>query len=87
MYSNYGITINTRLKIKDIIKLLIKAYEKEQTNNLWDMWLIQFANMDKENYISFEDYKNKLISKNHTQISYKDIEKEMDLVEKTFANK
>mgnify|MGYP007069478687 CR=1 FL=1 len=56
-------------------------------NELFDMWKLQFPNMDKENFISFEDYKNKLIVKKHTEISYEDIEKEMLLVEKSFAER
>jgi len=73
--------------MKNITKLLAKAYEKELEDSLWEMWKLQFPNMDKETFISFEDYKNKLTNKRNTEISYEDIEKEMAQVEKRFAER
>lgn len=67
------------------IDLYIYALEKNTENELFDMWKLQFPNMDKETFISFEDYKKKIIkNNNHTQISYEEIEKEMEKVEKAF---
>jgi hypothetical protein len=66
------------------LDIFIYALEKNMENDLFEMWKLQFPNMDRESFISFEDYKNKLISKKHTEISYEDIEKEMAKVEKTF---
>jgi hypothetical protein len=69
------------------IDLIIYAIEKDIENELLRMWELQFPNMDKESFISFEDYKSKLMSKKHTKISYEDIEKEMEQVEKAFAER
>lgn len=70
------------------LDLITYALEKNMENDLWDMWKLQFPNMDKERFISFEDYKKKSInSKKHTEISYEEIEKEMEKVEKAFKNK
>lgn len=66
------------------IDLFTYALEKNMENELFDMWKLQFPKMDKETFISFEDYKAKLMTKKHTQISYEDIEKEMAKVEKAF---
>lgn len=75
------------MNIKKLTLLLSKAYEKEQENSLWEMWKLQFPNMHKETFISFEDYKTKLMSKKHTEISYEDIEKEMQIVERAFEER
>ncbi len=67
------------------IDLYIYALEKNTENELFDMWKLQFPNMDKETYISFDDYKKKLINNRRTSnLSYEEIEIEMEKVEKAF---
>jgi len=80
-------TSNTKIKIKNITKLLVGAYEKKQDEELYKLWALQFPNMDKESYISLEDYKNKLRVQNHTKISYEDIDIEMEKVIRSFETK
>lgn len=68
--------------------LITYALEKNMENELFEMWKLQFPNMDKETYISFEDYKVKSTSQNYntnTKITYAEIEKEMAKVEKAFT--
>ena len=77
MYSNYGITSASKTKLKNINKLLVKAFEKEQEDGLWEMWKLQFPNMTKENYVSFGDYKAKLSSPKHTEKTAEGIINEM----------
>lgn len=68
------------------VDLFIYALEKNTENELFEMWKLQFPNMDKESYISFDDYKKKIITnKNYSKISYEEIENEMEKVEKAFA--
>ena len=50
------------LPYKDGIALLRKAYEKEQDEKIWQMWLAQLPYMNKENYVSFSDYRAKLLN-------------------------
>lgn len=66
------------------IDIIIYALEKNTENEIFDMWKLQFPNMTKESYISFEEYKAKLISKKHTEISCEDIEREIDKVVKAY---
>ena len=77
MYSNYGITSASKTKLKNINKLLVKAFEKEQEDGLWGMWKLQFPNMTKENYVSFEDYKARLSNPKHTEKTTEEIINEM----------
>lgn len=69
------------------IDLIIYALEKDRENKIFEMWKLQFPNMDSETFISFEDYRIKAMSKRTTEISYEEIEKEMELVEKAFAER
>lgn len=69
------------------LELFIHAIEKNVENDLWEMWKLQFPNMDKETFISFEDYKNTLKAKKHTKLSYEEIEKEMEQVERAFKER
>ena len=39
------------------------AYERERDDLIWQMWLSCFPNMTKENYVPFDEYKNKLMRK------------------------
>lgn len=69
------------------MELYIYAIEQTQENNMWDLWKLQYPLMTKENYISFEDYKNKNVVKKHTKKSYEEIEKEMQQVENAFSER
>ena len=36
--------------------MIVKAIEKKNEDRAWQMWLVQYQHMTKENYISFEDF-------------------------------
>lgn len=42
-------------------ELIKKAYEEKTNSMLWDMWLAKYPWMDKESFISFEDFKDKML--------------------------
>lgn len=48
------------LDIDWILDLIDKAIVKREEERLWDIYLVQFPQMTKENYVSFVDYKKKL---------------------------
>ena len=58
----------------------MKAYIKKQENIMWENWKLQYPLMNKETYISFEDYKKKSITRKTTQITYEEIEKEINAI-------
>lgn len=51
------------MQIKQGIDLIYKAYEQERDLKLWQMWLTLFPNMTEKDFISFSEYKNKVIDK------------------------
>ena len=74
------------------IDLFIYAIEKNKENDLFELWKLQYPQMDKENFENFADYKNRLLkkqaSKNQTsKKTYEEIEKEMKEVEKAFGRR
>lgn len=45
--------------IKTITRLLIRAFEKDEENKAWDLYLTKFPSMNKDNYINFDDFLKK----------------------------
>lgn len=63
------------------------AIEKERENNLWEVYSLQYPNMNEDTFISFEDYKKKWTdSLNGSKISYEEIEIEMDKVVRSYES-
>lgn len=48
------------------IDLVGKAIEKNFEDRVWDRWLAELPQMDKKTFISFDDYKDKLLKPNAT---------------------
>ncbi len=42
-------------------ELIQEVYKKQLDEKLWQRWLVDYARMDGENFISFDDYKNELL--------------------------
>lgn len=79
LYSHYGVTSSSKIRLKNIMPLLIKAFEKEQEDWAWDMWLTLYPKMTKDTFTSFEDYKKELFKPNvkHTEKTAEEITEEM----------
>ncbi|MBO0962493.1 hypothetical protein J1P26_22625 [Neobacillus sp. MM2021_6] len=67
---------------KHLNRLLLKASEKENENLIFDLWKSLYPKMmmGQIEFIAFSDFKEKLSKKQTSDISYEEIEKEMDLV-------
>ncbi|WP_195269953.1 hypothetical protein [Eubacterium sp. 1001713B170207_170306_E7] len=57
------------MEFSEGISFIRKAFEKENEQRLWDLYIAQFPYMDKETFISFEDYKKQLMAKPSAQIN------------------
>lgn len=87
-YSNLDYILN--LGFQEGYELIIKAYEKNLESKVWDKWLIDYRRMNKDTFISFEDYKSKMIIKdtNHgKQLSKEDILREAAEIEAKITNR
>lgn len=56
MHSFYSLDYISRLPIKNVTRLLNKAKEEKEKGLAWDVYLTIYPNMNKETYISFEDF-------------------------------
>lgn len=61
-------------------KIINITREKIFDARLWERWLVELQNMDKDNFISFDDYKNKVLEYSRIKNRTKE-EKEIELKE------
>lgn len=81
MHGFYDFSYIKTLPLKIISRLLIKAVEKQQEKLLWERWLAIYPYMEIGNvkFISFNDYKSKLLNKEMktTDITAEEIEEDI----------
>jgi predicted metal-dependent hydrolase len=46
--------------LEDGLALINKAVEKQTDQKIWERWLVDYAKMSEETFVSFTDYKRKL---------------------------
>lgn len=60
--------IPPKMKLNRITKMIKDAYKNEIEDMLWEQWLVDYTKMDtRENFVSFEDYKNNAFKTNETK--------------------
>lgn len=70
------------------ISLINKAYEKTIEQHDWDLYISIYPNMDKDSFISFEQFKNKKkLNNKQTSMSNEDILKKAEEVKKIHQGK
>lgn len=50
--------------IETAMRIIEKAKEKEKENRLFLQWVVQLPNMGKENFVSFEQYIDRVTGRN-----------------------
>jgi len=80
LHSSYGNLDYKKLELRRITKLVEKAILKSNEEKLWQVWLVLLKNMDKNNYISFEDYKKQIES--FSSYTDKSVEELLQMAEK-----
>ena len=86
----YDINYVLNLDFEEGNELIIKAYEKEIEDRLWDRWLVDYRGMTKDTFISFDDYKSKIIgvvTQDITTESKEDLLKMADEIERKISQK
>lgn len=79
---SYDFNFLIRQSPKRLNRLLVKASEKENENLIFDLWKSLYPKMmtGQIEFIAFSEFKEKLSKKQTSDISYEEIEKEMDRV-------
>ena len=57
----YDIYYILNLEFEEGLMLIDSAFRKELEEALWERWLVDYKNMTKDTFISFEDYKSKFM--------------------------
>lgn len=63
------------------LDLILKAMEKSRDERLFQQWVAQLPWMDKENFVSFSDYRDKVTGANIDRRSVAEIEADLAEVE------
>lgn len=66
------------------LALVNKAREKERDEHIFQQWVAQLPFMEKDNFISFDDYRDRVTGANIDPRPTADILAELDEVEKQF---
>ncbi len=81
---HYTLEYARSVRISQLSALLIKAFQKEDERDLWDLYLIQLPHMEKK--ISFEEFKNRA-KKTSQNKEYKEKQEEQISTAKKIADK
>ena len=69
-------------------ELIKKAIETELEDKVWDRWLVDYSKMDKDSFISFEDYKNNMLGSHECiEISKEELLKAAEEIERRSLKK
>lgn len=58
MHSHYSFDYVMKLSLRNITRLLKKAFDKRKEQKAWQLYLMKYQNMTSEDYMSFEDFYN-----------------------------
>ena len=56
-----------QLDLDTLVDLIGKAQEKDVEDTLWQKWLVEIQNMDKESFVPFDKYKEQHMEKKHEE--------------------
>lgn len=87
LLKKYDINYIFKLDFLEGFELITKAYEKELESKLWDRWLIEYKYMSKDNFITFEDYVDKMLGRDKDTTSKEDLLKMASEIEKKISSK
>lgn len=72
------------LDIGSALRIIDKAKEKEKENRYFLQWAIQLPNMTEENYLSFDDYVDRVTGRNIDQRPVAECMKELEEIKRMF---
>ena len=69
------------MELFEFMQLLNIAITKENEEKLWQQWKVDYSRMDKETFISFEDYKLKAFKpKVNIEVDVKEIIRNAEMI-------
>lgn len=61
MHSHYGINATSKMRLKNITKLLIDAHEKDIEELLWRQYALAYSGMTEITFETFETFKARVL--------------------------
>ena len=71
--------------IDTAIRIINKAREKEKENRYFLQWVVQLPHMSKENFVSFEEYVDKVTGRNIDKRPVFECMEELEEIKKMFT--
>ena len=71
--------------IETAIRIINKAREKEKENRFFLQWVVQLPNMSKENFVSFDEYVDRVTGRNIDKRPVFECMAEIEEIKKMFA--
>lgn len=73
-----------RMPYQDALKVIAKGREKDSEKRLWDQYVSIYPYMNDDNFISFEEFKNKTVKPAEPTRTKEDVLDEVeDIIEMT----
>lgn len=66
----------------EVIEMYLKAKKENVVDKLWQQWLVRFANMDKETFISFDNYKKELMKPPLAKVDVDEVLKDVEEIKR-----
>lgn len=77
-----------KMDAEDGLNIIVKAFKNESKDKFYKLYLTQYPNMDKDNYISFEDfYKQSTTKRINTNKNKEEIYKNVENILKNYKFK
>lgn len=73
-----------RLDIGSASRIIDKAKEKEKENRYFLQWVVQLPNMTEKNYLSFDEYVDRVTGRNIDQRPVAECMKELEKIKSMF---
>lgn len=82
LYSAYGTSdiINELDYIEEVFEIIIKIKAEKTESRNWDIYLINYPNMTKENYKTFEEWKKPPMTEAEKKAKIKEINEEVRMI-------
>jgi len=68
------------------VKMFAYEFEQIERSKAWDIWLVQYANMDKTNFVNFEDFYESLKPKEISKKSAEEILEQARKIQESIKN-
>lgn len=65
----------------EVIEMYVKAKKENAEDRLWQLWLVDYGtHMDKDNYMSFENYKKELMKPPAPKVDAETVLKDAEII-------